>query len=104
MSLLKQYQSAPKRFSDAPKMPPAPRRPAAGDLVAEPFGLALSSFVEERWAICEACDGIMPSGGQCALKTCRERCRKIRLARPGMCCPGDPPKWGPVQIKHTKEE
>lgn len=73
------YRAAPKRFSGGPpKPPPLPPR-------GQP------DLVTERWAVCEVCQS-----ERCALKTCRPCRRKALLAKPGMVCPNDPPKWGPA--------
>ncbi|MCD6405858.1 MAG: glycosyltransferase family 2 protein [Planctomycetes bacterium] len=85
------FRSMPKRFSNPP---------GAG-LVASPPASASTSLtdeqmrreIEKRSAICDACDKT-----DCPFKhysPCRKR---AMLARPNMCCPADPPKWGPIKI------
>jgi len=78
--MLKIYRAAPKRFGGAP-----PTVKAAAPAQA---------LLAERAKICQTCDD-----EKCALKTCRPCRRKALLSNPGMVCPADPPKWGPVATR-----
>jgi len=50
-------------------------------------------FAQERRSICDRC----PAKPTCPIFQGNSPCRaKNLLKRPGMVCPGDPPKWGPV--------
>ena len=50
-------------------------------------------FAQERRSICDRC----PAKPTCPIFQGNSPCRaKNLLKRPGMFCPGDPPKWGPV--------
>ena len=52
----------------------------------------------KRAAVCEAC-----TDEACGIKTCTGCRRRALLSNPGMVCPADPPKWGPIALPRIRK-
>ena len=72
------------------------RRVVSGPVPVRPVQRAPDPMIQEaarRAAVCAAC-----TDKACAIRRMRSCKRRGLLARPGMACTADPPKWGPFAL------